>query len=256
MRLATLSNSAIQQSVAVIERLTAEVSCRALATAPPGASTPRWPAADRTRYGCAQCDEANRGRRAAEEQLAGSKQRAEKLFGEKRVALEQLQSLRQQQAAAAGKTTAVLKQVATSNPESDIAATIQQAEVETLIDLVEDEEEALELCKEVGLSLEGGLPMPTIKAALRGHYNPDLTVEAVFAETDVDGSGYLDEEEVSKVAAPFVMQGESTSVAQGRVGSRWVSDYTRTHIQGLCVCRCRLRSQCWVTRWIARTSAQ
>ena len=111
-------------------------------------------------------------------------------------ALQQRDQMQRQLAAAEGKTSAVLHEMRAKTPSTDIAASIQVNEVQELLDLVGDEEEARELCKEVGLSLDAGLSIETMKAALKGHYNPDATVDEVFAEMDADGSGYLDEEEV------------------------------------------------------------
>ena len=116
-------------------------------------------------------------------------------------ALQQRDQMQRQLAAAEGKTSAVLHEMRAKTPSTDIAASIQVNEVQELLDLVGDEEEARELCKEVGLSLDAGLSIETMKAALKGHYNPDATVDEVFAEMDADGSGYLDEEEVQAAVA-------------------------------------------------------
>lgn len=42
------------------------------------------------------------------------------------------------------------------------------------------------------MQVDDGLPMKTLVAALKGHFDRNKTVEEVFAEMDQDESGYLD----------------------------------------------------------------
>ena len=53
-------------------------------------------------------------------------------------------------------------------------------------------EEAREVCKEVGLRHDTGLPFQAMVSALNGHYDHELTVEGAFGMVDFDKSGYLD----------------------------------------------------------------
>ena len=133
--------------------------------------------------------------------LAAAEELNDELSARCKEVLRQRDDLRRQLAVAKGKTSAVLNKMRAHDPSTDIAATIQMTEIQELLDLVGDAEEARELCKEVGLSLDPGLSIATMKAALKGHYQQNATVEDVFLEMDADGSGYLDEEEVQAAVA-------------------------------------------------------
>ena len=45
-----------------------------------------------------------------------------------------------------------------------------------------------------GIHVDDDLPMETVVAALKGHFDKDKTVEEAFEEMDQDESGYLDKE--------------------------------------------------------------
>eukprot|EP01045_Picozoa_sp_COSAG04_P008502 COSAG04_NODE_472_length_13812_cov_7.967184_8_plen_538_part_00 len=88
----------------------------------------------------------------------------------------------------------------------DAGGSADVADAAGLLDLLEDEEEAAELCRESGLDLStGDAGLETMKAALKGHFSGQagqaLSMAEVFAELDVDSSGYLDEQEVQCAVA-------------------------------------------------------
>ena len=129
-------------------------------------------------------------------QVEGSKTRSEKLFKERKDALQQRDTLRNQLSKAMGVTTQTLPHLAVDNPESEIAATVGKEEALELIKTLETAEEAREVCKEVGLRHDTGLSFQAMVSALNGHYDHELTVDGAFGMVDLDKSGYLDAAEV------------------------------------------------------------
>ena len=85
-----------------------------------------------------------------------------------------------------GVTTKTLQHLAVDNPESDIAATVGKEEALDLLKTLETVEEAREVCKEVGLRHDTGLPFQAMVSALNGHYDHELTIEDAFAKVDLD----------------------------------------------------------------------
>ena len=64
-----------------------------------------------------------------------------------------------------------------------------------------DDDDLQEALDEVGIVVETGASVLTLKEALKSHYaGKEFTAEATFASLDVDGSGALDREELGKAA--------------------------------------------------------
>jgi hypothetical protein len=79
---------------------------------------------------------------------------------------------------------------------------IEEEEARELIELLDDAEEAEQLCRESGLSVDSSAKIETMKAALRGHFaRRELSMEEVFHELDADHSGALDAGEVQQAVA-------------------------------------------------------
>ena len=80
---------------------------------------------------------------------------------------------------------------------------IDADEVAELVETLEDESDAADLCRESGIDFgDADVPLDTMKAALRGHFSKEaVSVREAFDQLDVDDSGYLDEEEVEQAIA-------------------------------------------------------
>lgn len=133
--------------------------------------------------------------------VEGAKTRADKIFRERAEALDHRDQLRAQLSKAMGITANTLPHLAVDTPETNTAATITREEALDLISTIESEEEAREVCKEVGIRSDISLPTEALIMALRGFYDHELTVEEAFAANDADGSGYLDQAEVQCAVA-------------------------------------------------------
>ena len=80
---------------------------------------------------------------------------------------------------------------------------INADEAAELVETLEDESDAADLCRESGIDFgDADVPLETMKAALRGHFSEEaVSVREAFEQLDVDDSGYLDEEEVEQAIA-------------------------------------------------------
>ena len=76
--------------------------------------------------------------------------------------------------AATAKTSALMKRMATrqADPNSEISA----EEALELLEMLDSVEEAQELCKDLGMQVDGDMPMEALIAALKGHLSKDKTV--------------------------------------------------------------------------------
>ena len=177
----------------------------------------------------AEKEQAQAGASSAEkEQLQaavdGAKARAEKLFAERKEALEQRDGLRAQLAKVTGQSNdRVLQPLAVENPESTLAATIGLEDALDLISGIHTEQDARDVCKEVGIRSDTALPMEAMVAALKGHYDKSLTLEQVFVEQDTEESGFLDDVEVQAACAMMGFLIEPDKLADAVVAMNPVS---------------------------------
>ena len=190
----------------------------------------------------AEKEQAQAGASSAEkEQLQaavdGAKARAEKLFAERKEALEQRDGLRAQLAKVTGQSDdRVLQPLAVENPESTLAATIGLEDALDLISGIHTEQDARDVCKEVGIRSDTALPMEAMVAALKGHYDKSLTLEQVFVEQDTEESGFLDDVEVQAACAMMGFLIEPAKLADAMVAMNPVSP-ARLANCAPCVCR-------------------
>ena len=189
----------------------------------------------------AEKEQAQAGASSAEkEQLLaavdGAKARAEKLFAERKEALEQRDGLRAQLAKVTGQSDdRVLQPLAVENPESTLAATIGLEDALDLISGIHTEQDARDVCKEVGIRSDTALPTEAMVAALKGHYDKSLTLEQVFVEQDTEESGFLDDVEVQAACAMMGFLIEPAKLADAMVAMNPVSP---ARLAGCAPCVC------------------
>ena len=105
-----------------------------------------------------------------------------------------------------------LRKVQGAEGQKDL--TIGEEEARELIDLLDDQEEAEQLCREAGLDVDSSAKIDTMKAALKGHFaRRKLSMEEVFNELDADNSGSLDADEVEQAVAMlgFIVDGNNVA---------------------------------------------
>ena len=133
--------------------------------------------------------------------VEGAKTRADRMFRDRTEMLEQRDVLRAQLSKAVGISAETLPHLAVDTPETNTAATIQREEALDLISTIETEQEARDVCKEVGIRSDTTLSMDAMVMALKGYYDHELTVEQAFAANDTTGSGVLGPSEVQCAVA-------------------------------------------------------
>ena len=143
-------------------------------------------------------------------EVAMLKAESEGLTKEHDEAVAQRDGYRSQLESSVKKTSAVVKKMAVR--QADASSSMDAEEADELLEMLDTVEEAREMCEELGMEIDGDMPMEAVLAALKGHYDHSKSVEEVFNEMDVDDSEYLDEDEVQAAVAMLGFAVNSTNL--------------------------------------------